>query len=210
MNNANNIAQLLLDSGIVKFNFEAPFVLSSGVKSPIYADCRLVISNIELREVISASIANLIKQKYPDVEIICGVATGSIALSAWVADILELPLMYYRKPKGHGANNTLEGVYSANQKVVVIEDVVSTGGSCLNAVDSLRESNLDVLGVSFIYSHLMPISVANFGDKNCDYSFLCNFDELIKYCEESGTLNSQELQSLQSWHSDPVTWGESR
>jgi orotate phosphoribosyltransferase len=201
-----NTAQLLLDNNIVKFNFENPFTFASGIISPVYCDARLVISNIELRKQIATEIANNIRTNYPNVEIICGVATGSIALSAWVSEILNLPLMYYRKPKGHGANNTLEGSFNEGQKVVVIEDVVSTGGSCLKAVDSLRESGLEVLGVSFIYSHLMTQCVENFESKECRYSYLCNFDQLSNYCRESEFLNNDQITSLQKWHNDPTDW----
>jgi orotate phosphoribosyltransferase len=205
-NSQPNIAKALLDNGIIQFNFENPFTFASGIVSPVYCDGRLTISNIQLRKLIVNAMVNNIRTNYPDVEIICGVATGSIALSAWIADIMELPLMYYRKPKGHGANNTLEGTFHSGQKVVVVEDVVSTGGSCLKAVDSLRESGLDVLGVSFIYSHLMPQCIGNFGDKDCPYSYLCNFDELSKYTKESGILDDQKYDSLLKWHSNPTVW----
>jgi orotate phosphoribosyltransferase len=204
----NQLAELLLKYKIVELRPSEPFTFASGIKSPIYCDARKIISHPELRKPIAEAIANKIKESYPDVEVISGVATGSIALAAWVSDILNLPMIYYRKPKGYGHNNTIEGKFVKGQKVVVIEDVVSTGGSCLNAVDSLREGGLDVLGTCFIYSHELQSAVDNFATKNCKYECLVGLAELIEYAGQNKILNSEEVASVLKWHSNPAEWLE--
>lgn len=201
------LAELLLKYKIVELRPSEPFTFASGIKSPIYCDARKVISHPELRKPIALAIANKIKESYPDVEVISGVATGSIALAAWVSEILNLPMIYYRKPKGYGHNNTIEGEFAKGQKVVVIEDVVSTGGSCLNAVDSLRESELNVLGTCFIYSHELQNAVDNFAAKDCKYECLVGFKDLIKYAEQNNILTSEEEISALKWHENPSAWG---
>jgi orotate phosphoribosyltransferase len=202
----NQLAELLLKYKIVELRPGDPFTFASGIKSPIYCDARKVISHPELRKPIAEAIANKIKESYPNVEVISGVATGSIALAAWVSDILNLPMIYYRKPKGYGHNNTIEGEFTKGQKVVVIEDVVSTGGSCLNAVDSLREGGLDVLGTCFIYSHELQSAVDNFAYKNCKYECLVGLKDLMEYTSQSNILTSQEVVSVLKWHDNPAEW----
>jgi orotate phosphoribosyltransferase len=202
----NQLSELLLKYKIVELRPGEPFTFASGIKSPIYCDARKIISHPELRKPIAHAIANKIKESYPEVEVISGVATGSIALAAWVSDILNLPMIYYRKPKGYGHNNTIEGEYKKAQKVVVIEDVVSTGGSCLNAVESLREGGLDVLGTCFIYSHELQSAVDNFASKNCKYECLVGLKELIEYARDNKALSSEEFVSIQKWHDNPAKW----
>jgi orotate phosphoribosyltransferase len=204
----NQLAELLLKYKIVELRPNEPFTFASGIKSPIYCDARKIISHPELRKPIAEAIANNIKESYPDVEVISGVATGSIALAAWVSDILSLPMIYYRKPKGYGHNNTIEGEFIKGQKVVVIEDVVSTGGSCLNAVDSLREGGLDVLGTCFIYSHELQSAVDNFANKNCKYECLVGLKDLMDYTSQSNILTTQEVASVLKWHDNPAEWLE--
>jgi orotate phosphoribosyltransferase len=203
----NQIAKLLLKYKIVEVRPNEPFTYASGIKGPIYCDARKIISHPELRKPIADAIANKIKESYPDVEVISGVATGSIALAAWVSEILNLPMIYYRKPKGYGHNNTIEGEFTKGQKVVVIEDVVSTGGSCLNAVDSLREGGLEVLGTCFIYSHELQNAVDNFASKECKYECLVGFKDLIEFSAQTNILNQDEVQSALKWHENPSAWG---
>jgi orotate phosphoribosyltransferase len=205
--NPIQIALLLLNNKILELSPAAPFTFASGIKSPIYCDGRLIMSIPDLRKTIAYNLAQTIKAAYPDVEIISGVATGSIAMSAWVAEILDLPLIYYRKPKGYGHNNTIEGQFTAGQKVVVLEDVVSTGGSCLTAVESLRAADLDVLGVAFIYSHGMVKSIESFEAAGCKYVNLCGLEDALESANQSGILTSQQVETVKDWKVDPANWG---
>jgi orotate phosphoribosyltransferase len=205
--NSNQIASLLLEHKILELSPAAPFTFASGIKSPIYCDGRLIMSIPSLRKTIAYNLAQKIKVAYPDVEVISGVATGSIAMSAWIAEILNLPLVYYRKPKGYGHNNTVEGQFSSDQKVVVVEDVVSTGGSCLTAVESLRAVGLEVLGVAFIYSHGMIKSIESFNAANCKFVSLCGLEDALESANSSGILTSEQVETVKDWKTDPVNWG---
>jgi orotate phosphoribosyltransferase len=201
------IASLLLENKILELSPAVPFTFASGIKSPIYCDGRIIMSIPELRKIIAYSLAVKIKAAYPDVQVISGVATGSIAMSAWIAEILNLPLIYYRKPKGYGHNNTVEGQFSVGQKVVVIEDVVSTGGSCLTAVESIRAAGLDVLGVAFIYSHGMTKSIESFDNANCKFQSLCGLEDVLGSANASGILNTEQVETVKDWKIDPANWG---
>ena len=204
--NSIQIASLLLENKILELSPSVPFTFASGIKSPIYCDGRIIMSIPDLRKTIAYNLAQTIKQTYPDVQIICGVATGSIAISAWVAEILNLPLIYYRKPKGYGHNNTVEGKFESNQKVVVVEDVVSTGGSCLTAVESVRATGLEVLGVAFIYSHGMIKSIENFEANNCKYVSLCGLEDALESANKSGILTTEQVETVKDWKADPINW----
>jgi orotate phosphoribosyltransferase len=204
--NPQQTAKALLDYKIIELSPDQPFTFSSGIKSPIYCDGRKVISQPELRLDIAFSMAQQIKSKYPEVEVISGVATGSIAMAAWISQILDLPMIYYRKPKGYGHNNTVEGEYSNGQKVVVIEDTVSTGGSCLTAVNSLRENNLNVLGVALIYSHQMSVAIKNFELQNCEYIRLAGLSDVLEYAASANILTQSQVESVQKWKQDPQNW----
>lgn len=204
--NPQQTAKALLDYKIIELSPDRPFTFASGIKSPIYCDGRRIISQPELRLDIAYSIVEQIKVKFPEVEVISGVATGSIAMAAWVSQILNLPMIYYRKPKGYGHNNTVEGAYYNGQKVVVIEDTVSTGGSCLTAVNSLRENNLNVLGVAFIYSHEMAIANKNFELQNCQFTSLAGLSDVLEYVTTNNILNTQQVDSINKWKQDPQNW----
>lgn len=209
MQELNNIqiSALLLENKILELSPTAPFTFASGIKSPIYCDGRIIMSIPDLRKTIAFNLATKIKLAYPDVQVISGVATGSIAISAWIAEILNLPLIYYRKPKGYGHNNTVEGQFKVGQKVVVVEDVVSTGGSCLKAVESLREAGLDVLGVAFIYSHGMTKSIENFDNAKCKFVSLCGLEDALESANDSGILTTEQVVTVKDWKADPVNWG---
>jgi orotate phosphoribosyltransferase len=205
--NSTQIASLLLENKILELSPTAPFTFASGIKSPIYCDGRIIMSLPDFRKTIAYNLATKIKQAYPDVQVISGVATGSIAMSAWIAEILNLPLIYYRKPKGYGHNNTVEGQFTAGQKVVVVEDVVSTGGSCLTAVESMRAVGLDVLGVAFIYSHGMTKSIESFNAANCKFVSLCGLEDALESANQSGILTIGQVETVKDWKADPVNWG---
>jgi orotate phosphoribosyltransferase len=203
---SEQVAQKVLENKIIELSPDNPFTFASGIKSPVYCDGRKIISKPELRMDIAYSIAQQIKSNFPEVEVISGVATGSIAMAAWVSQILELPMIYYRKPKGYGHNNTVEGEFKPLQKVVVIEDTVSTGGSCLTAVNSLRQKNLDVLGVSFIYSHEMLIAEKNFKLQKCNFTCLVGLTDILKHASENNILNQDQIDSILKWKKDPQNW----
>jgi orotate phosphoribosyltransferase len=205
--NPIQIAQLLLENKILELSPAVPFTFASGIKSPIYCDGRIIMSLSDLRKTIAYNLATKIKQSYPDVEVISGVATGSIAMSAWIAEILNLPLIYYRKPKGYGHNNTVEGQFEPGQKVVVVEDVVSTGGSCLTAVESVRSAGLDVLGVAFIYSHGMAKSIESFNSTNCKFVSLCGLEDALESANQTGILTNEQVETVKDWKADPINWG---
>jgi orotate phosphoribosyltransferase len=204
---SSQVASLLLEHKILELSPADPFTFASGIKSPIYCDGRIIMSIPALRVAIAKNLATKIKQAYPDVQVISGVATGSIAMAAWISEILDLPMIYHRKPKGYGHNNTVEGQYTAGQKVVVVEDVVSTGGSCLKAVEDTRASGLEVLGVAFIYSHGMISSIANFEKAGCKFVSLCGLEDALESANESGILTTEQVETVKDWKSDPINWG---
>lgn len=204
---SSQIAAALLDKKIIELSPDKPFTFASGIKSPIYCDCRTIISDVGFRNQIAQSLAKKIKAAYPEVEVISGVATGSIAMAAWISEILQLPMIYYRKPKGYGHNNTIEGRVQKDQRVIVVEDVVSTGGSCLTAVNSLRDSGLDVLGAAFIYSHNIPSSIQNFEEANCKTLSLCVFDDVVDSAITTGILDKNQVELVKSWNQNPTQWG---
>ena len=205
--NSNAISRLLLENNILELSPTAPFTFASGIKSPIYCDGRIIMSIPDLRKTIAYNLAAKIKDAYPDVQIISGVATGSIAMSAWIAEILNLPLIYYRKPKGYGHNNTVEGQFQPSQKVVVVEDVVSTGESCLTAVESIRSAGLEVLGVAFIYSHGMAKSLDSFAAANCKFVSLCGLEDALESANQTGILTANQVNTVKDWKADPINWG---
>jgi orotate phosphoribosyltransferase len=196
----------LLEIKAIQIQPSNPFTFASGIKSPVYSDGRLVISEPILRKQIAATFAQQIKEKYPETEIISGVATGSIAMSAWVADEMSLPMIYWRKPKGYGHNKTFEGKLEAGQKVIIIEDAVSTGTSSLSAVKDLRAKGADVLAVFVMYSHDLQEGIKNYADNQIACFPLCTFNDLVEYAQESEMLDQKELETLKLWHKDPQNW----
>ena len=161
------IAELLLQINAIKLSPENPFTWASGWKSPIYCDNRIILSYVKARHQVAQQMSEYIKQNYPTVELIAGVATGAIGIGILVAELLNLPFVYVRpEPKKHGRQNQIEGSVSQNQKTVVIEDLISTGMSSINAVKALRDSGLDVLGMVAIFSYAFDISKENFEKEN--------------------------------------------
>jgi orotate phosphoribosyltransferase len=209
MQNSLSKSQLvakLLEIKAIQIQPNNPFTFASGIKSPVYTDGRLVISEPILRKQVAITFADQIKQKYPQVEIISGVATGSIAMSAWVADEMNLPMIYWRKPKGYGHNKSFEGKLEEGQKVIIIEDAVSTGTSSLSAVKDLRAKGADVLAVFVMYSHDLTEGVKNYADSNIACFPLCTFGDLLEYAQTSQMLSQKELDTLKLWHQDPQNW----
>lgn len=205
--NAIKTAELLLQIKSIKLSPASPFTWASGWKSPIYCDNRKTLSFPEVRTYIQNEFVKIIKNKYPDVEVIAGVATGAIAIGALVADQLGLPFVYVRsKAKGHGMGNQVEGVFHEGQKVVVVEDLISTGKSSLNAVSALREVKTTVLGMVAIFSYQFPLAEENFEQSECTLTTLSDYSTLIDLAIDKGVVSKEQVETLKNWRKDPANW----
>lgn len=183
----NEIAHAMLKVGAVELNPTELFTWASGIKSPIYCDTRLTISDPVIRKQLANGLAAIIKENFEGTEIVAGTATAGIPHAAWVSDILDLPMVYVRsKAKEHGRGNQIEGKYAAGQKVIVVEDIVSTGGSSITAVEALRAAGCEVLGVVCVYTYNLPRAEQAFDEAGIKYVSLTNFDYLIEAANESG------------------------
>jgi orotate phosphoribosyltransferase len=199
----NEIAHAMLKVGAVELNPKDLFTWASGVKSPIYCDTRLTISDPVIRKQLAHGLATLIQEKFNECEVVAGTATAGIPHAAWVSDILELPMVYVRsKAKEHGRGKQIEGKYRAGQKVVVVEDIVSTGGSSITAVEALRAAGCEVLGVVCVYTYNLPKAEEAFSKADIKYVSLTNFDYLIDAAKESGTIEENQIPFLKNWHND--------
>jgi orotate phosphoribosyltransferase len=202
-----SIASKLLDIEAIKLSIEEPFTWSSGWKSPIYCDNRLSLSYPQIRTTIKNALAEVIKLNFPDAEAIAGVATAGIPQGALVAEALNLPFIYVRsKAKGHGMENMIEGKVTPGQKVVVIEDLVSTGGSSLKAAADLRNAEFEVLGMAAIFTYGFDLADKNFADANIKLVCLSNYNLLLEEALKRGYVKESQLASLESWRKDPSTW----
>jgi orotate phosphoribosyltransferase len=206
-NSAIKVAKYLLEIKAVKLQVKKPFKWASGWNSPIYCDNRKTLSFPEVRGYLRDCFVKIIKEKYPNTDIIAGVATGGIALAALVAQELNLPLCYVRaKAKGHGLTNTIEGEISRGNNVVVLEDLISTGGSSLNAVASLREAECNVLGMLAIFSYGFKMAEDNFNNNSCDLHILSDYNTLVEQAEKMNYITYDDVQSLKDWRKSPNTW----
>lgn len=197
----NEIAHAMLKVGAVELNPTELFTWASGIKSPIYCDTRLTISDPIIRKQLANGLASVIKENFGATEIVAGTATAGIPHAAWVSDILELPMVYVRsKAKEHGRGNQIEGKYAAGQKVVVVEDIVSTGGSSITAVEALRAAGCEVLGVVCVYTYNLPRAEQAFEEAGIKYISLTNFDYLIEAANESGAIKEEDIPFLKDWH----------
>jgi orotate phosphoribosyltransferase len=205
---AKIVAKKLLEIKAIKLNVENPFTWASGWKSPIYCDNRLSLSYPEVRTFIKNQLAATIKESFTDVEAIAGVATAGIPQGALVADALNIPFVYVRsKPKGHGMENLIEGKVTKGQKVVVIEDLVSTGGSSLKAIEALRKSKFSVLGMVSIFTYGLPVAQENFDNAKVPLISLSSYNELIDEALQLDFVTSEQISKLKNWREDPGTWG---
>lgn len=194
------VAEKLLDIKAVSLQPKEPFTWASGIKSPIYCDNRLTMGYPEVRKLIAAGLANLIKREYPAVEVIAGTATAGIPHAAWVADLLDLPMVYIRgAAKGHGKGNQIEGPLKAGQKMVIIEDLISTGGSVLEAVTASKKAGAEVLGVAAIFTYGLPKGMANFSAAGVKVKTVTDYEILIQRALEIDAINSHELDLLHAW-----------
>ncbi|HPR32333.1 MAG TPA: orotate phosphoribosyltransferase [Prolixibacteraceae bacterium] len=207
-NYQHEVTKKLLEINTLKIQPTNPFTWASGWKAPIYCDNRKILSYPETRNFICEQFVRIIREKYPDVEVIAGVATGAIAHGALVADKLGLPFVYVRsKPKDHGLENLIEGSLKRGQKVVVVEDLVSTGGSSLKAVEALTGFGGNVLGMVAIFTYNFPESKTNFEKAGVELTTLSNYQILIELALSKGEIRAEEIESLQNWRKNPSEWG---
>jgi len=202
-----SVAEKLLKIKAVKLQPNNPFIWASGWKSPIYCDNRKTLSYPQIRTFIKIELARLILELYPDVEVIAGVATGAIAQGALVADALGLPFVYVRPtPKDHGLENMIEGDLRPRQKVVVIEDLISTGGSSLKAVDAIRNDGSEVLGMLAIFSYGFPVAEQKFKAAKVKLTTLCNYESVLAEALATKYIAPEDIETLQEWRQSPSTW----
>ena len=204
---ALKVAEFLLQIKAVKLNPKDPFTWASGIKSPIYCDNRVTLSYPQIRTFIRQAFAEAILESFGKPDVIAGVATGGIAQGALVAEELGLPFIYVRSnAKGHGMGNLIEGYFEKGQRVVVIEDLISTGGSSLKAVEALRDAGLEVKGLLAIFSYGFDVATQNFNEAHCPYITLSNYDILLQKALSDNVLSEADLSSLQAWRTNPKEW----
>lgn len=207
MSIAKKTAGFLLQINAIKLQPSSPFTWASGWKSPIYCDNRKTLSYPEVRGFIRDSFSEMIIAMYPGAELIAGVATGAIAHGALVADKMGLPFIYVRSgAKEHGLGNQIEGYFKPGQKVVVIEDLISTGGSSLNAVKALREAGCEVLGMAAIFTYQFQKAADAFAAENCKLDTLSNYSVLVEQALSTGYIGQAEVETLKKWREDPASW----
>lgn len=205
---ARQIARMLLEIKAIRLNPEHPFQWSSGWNSPIYCDNRLALSYPDVRTFIKHALADLISTTYPDVEAIAGVATAGIPQGVLVADEIGLPFIYVRpEPKKHGLNNQIEGQVEPAQRVVILEDLVSTGGSSLRAADALREAGANILGMVAIFTYGFDTAERNFSEKNIVLHCLSDYAALLDEAAALDYIREDQLATLAEWRQDPAGWG---
>lgn len=207
MTNEKAVAEKLLQVGAVRLSPNQPFTWASGWKSPIYCDNRKVLSFPYIRDFIKSELCNVVFEMYPDTQMLAGVATAGIPWGAMVADQLKLPYIYVRpKPKEHGLANQIEGFYEKGSKVVVIEDLISTGKSSLQVVDVLRNEGLVPEGMVSIFTYGFPQAAKAFSTAGIDCKSLTNYSTLIKLAVERGIITNQNEELLLNWSKDPANW----
>ena len=207
MTDMKTVAEKLLQANAVKLNVKEPYTWASGWKSPIYCDNRKILSFPFTRDFIKSELCNVVFSKFPEAELLAGVATAGIAWGAMTADQLKLPYIYVRpKPKEHGLGNQIEGFYEKGQKTVVIEDLVSTGKSSLQVVDVLKAQGLDVIGMVSIFTYGFSVADEAFAKSGIQYHSLTNYPSLIELAVENGTVSASEQDVLLKWRDDPANW----
>ncbi|GGZ99095.1 orotate phosphoribosyltransferase [Ignatzschineria ureiclastica] len=205
----HKVAEALLSIDAVSLSPNDPFTWASGLKSPIYCDNRLIVSHPEVRKFISKNLIKLIQENFPEVEVIAGTATAGIPHASWVSAVLEKPMVYVRSsPKKHGRGNMIEGIIKPGQKVVIVEDLISTGGSSLTCADALKEAGAEVIGVAAIFSYDLPIAAENFGKAGLHYATLSNYPALLETALSKNIISEEERVALTEWNKDPSSWGK--
>lgn len=204
---AQLIAQKLIEVEAVKLQPENPFTWASGWKSPIYCDNRKTLSYPALRSLIKIELARVVAEQFPEAETIAGVATGAIAQGVLVAEALGLPFSYIRSaPKDHGMENLIEGELKTGAKVVIVEDLISTGGSSLKAVEAVRRHGAEVLGMVAIYTHGFADAVKNFEQAGVRLITLSDYNAVLQEAERTGYISPEDQEVLRQWRQAPATW----
>lgn len=207
MTTEKQVAEQLLKIKAVFLQPNDPFTWASGIKSPIYCDNRLTLGFPKTRQFIAKALAEKIKTAFPEVEVLAGTATAGIPHAAWASDILGLPMVYVRsKAKEHGKGNQIEGPITKGQKVVVIEDLISTGGSSITAVEALREAGCDVLGIAAIFTYGLEKGKTLLGAANVEVVALTNYETLIEVALDEGYVTEGDMATLKEWNKDPEKW----
>lgn len=205
---AKKIASMLLEVGAIKINSKEPFTWASGWKSPIYCDNRLSLSFPEVRTYIKEQLVARIQAEYAEAQGVAGVATAGIPQGAMVADTLQLPFVYVRSsPKSHGLENLVEGLVQPGQKIVVVEDLISTGGSSVKAALALRELGFEVMGLAAIFTYGFEVANQNFGTANLPFFTLTDYNTLLNVAVEEKHIVPDEMNFLMEWRENPADWG---
>ncbi|GHH96499.1 orotate phosphoribosyltransferase [Neobacillus kokaensis] len=203
------IAESLLDINAVALKPNEPFTWTSGLRSPIYCDNRLTLSYPGVRRQIAEGLQKLIQENFPDTEVVAGTATAGIPHAAWVSELMNLPMCYVRsKAKGHGKGNQIEGKAEQGQKVVVVEDLISTGGSVITAVHALREAGCEVLGAVSIFTYGLQKGTDAFAQEGINSKSLTDFPTLVSVAIDKGYIGQSDQESLLSWSKDPAQWSK--
>lgn len=201
------LAEKLLQISAIKLQPNNPFVWASGWNSPIYTDNRITLSYPDVRNFLKVELSRVILENFSDCDAIAGVATGAIAISAIVADNLGLPYVYVRStPKDHGLENLIEGNLKPGQKVVVMEDLVSIGGSSLKAVEAIRNAGCEVIGMTSIFTYEFPIAIKRFVDADVRLISISNYSAMLEAARETDYIQEKDLSTLREWRKDPASW----
>lgn len=204
---AEQTVNYLTQINAIKLNTKKPFTWTSGIKSPIYCDNRLILSFPNVRKFVADKMTEIVENKYGKDICIAGVATGAIAIGAMIAERLNLPYAYVRpEPKEHGLKNQIEGSIKNGSNVVVIEDLISTGKSSLNAINALKSEGYNVMGMLSIFSYNFQFANKKFEDENISINSLSDYNSLVNLIQSEGTLDSNEISRLKKWREDPKTW----
>lgn len=207
-NTAQKTAELLLQINAIKLNPKSPFTWASGWKSPIYCDNRITLSFPEIRKFLKNEFATNILEKFGKPDYIAGVATGAIGIGLLVAEALDLPFVYVRpEPKKHGRQNQIEGQFEEGKSVVVVEDLISTGKSSLQAVEALRAANANILGMAAIFTYGFDVATENFKNAQINLVTLSNYETLLKTAVQNKYISQEEVSTLADWSKDPSVWG---
>tara|TARA_B100001248_G_C27255349_1_gene395805 strand:+ start:52 stop:699 length:648 start_codon:yes stop_codon:yes gene_type:complete len=206
---SSKIANYLLQIKAIKLETEKPFQWSSGIYSPIYCDNRIVLSFPKIRKLVCDCFVEIIKKKYNDTELVAGVATGGIGMGMLIAEKLDLPFVYVRpQAKKHGRKNQIEGLIKKNIKAIVIEDLISTGKSSLNAVDALKKEKVNVIGLISLFSYELEDAKKNISKSGLNYCSLSNFSDLIKIALSTNYIDTKQKEEIFKWRLNPQKWRE--